>query len=306
LRKFRWLEAGLLLWLAGGFAGRCFAQNGQSPLSIMPEQQSGITALAEMIQQELKKEKCEGLPCQVLVSNFTLSTGETCSACILLSDSLAKALVPLPHAPIVVGRDSFASFMDKERIPAHYLDRQEALVWITRELRATRLVFGTLVPKGDSLQLKARVLKHENFGNSTETSKEIRIEIPVGNLGGGFVPREFYHALPKRDASNYDAEATDPSSFQRQGITPPRCGNMPNPEYTDGARAVKLSGTLIIEAIVTKQGTLEEARISRGLPYGLNQNSLRTLKNWKCEPATKNGIPLAMVVPIEVTFRLDY
>ena len=304
MRKFHWLEAGLLLWLTVGFLGRCFAQGEPSPLSLTPEQQSSITTLAEMVQNELKKEKCEGLPCQVLVTNFTLPTGETCSACILLSDSLAKSLVPLPHAPIVIGRDSFASFMDKERIPALYLDRQEALVWITRELRATRLVFGKLVRKGDSLQLKTRVLKHENFGNSTETSKEMRIEIPVGNLGGGFVPRESYHALPKRDASHFDAEAIEPFSFKGQGIEPPRCSYMPNPEFTDGARAVRLNGSLIVEAIVTTQGRLEEARVSRGLPYGLNQNSLKTLKNWKCEPATKNGVPLAVVVPFEVTFRL--
>jgi hypothetical protein len=279
LRKFRWLGIRLLLCLALGFAGRCIARDEQSPLSLSPEQQSGITTLAQMIQKELTKEKCEGLPCQVLVVNFALPTGETCSACILLSDSLATTLAPLPHAPLVIGRNTFASFMDKERIPAHYLDRPEAFAWVARELRAKRLVFGTLVRKGDFLQLKTKVLKHENFGNNTETSKEMRIEIPVGNLAGGFAPRESYHALPKRDASQFDVDTTEPTSFKRQGIEPPRCSSMPNPEFTDAARAVKFNGTLVVEAIVTKRGTLEEARISRGLPYGLNQNSLRTLKN---------------------------
>jgi hypothetical protein len=108
------------------------------------------------------------------------------------------------------------------------------------------------------------VLKHENFGNSTETSKDLRVEIPVGNLGGGFGARESYHALQKRDAPQLDADATEPDSFKRQGIEPPRCNYMPNPEYTDAARAVKFSGTLLLEAIVTKQGALVEARITRG------------------------------------------
>jgi len=304
LRKFCRFGAGLLLFLAVGFVERCIAQDEQRPLSLTPGQQSGITTLAEMIQKELKKEKCEGLPCQVLVVNFALPRGETCSTCMLLSDSLATTLAPLPHAPLVIGRDTLASFMDKERIPSHYLDHPEVLAWVARELRAKRLVFGTLVQKGDFLQLKAKVLKHENFGNNTETSKEMRIEIPVGNLAGGFAPRESFHAMTKRDTSQFDADTTEPTSFKRQGIEPPRCSYMPNPEFTDAARAVKFNGTLIVEAIVTKRGTLEEARISRGLPYGLNQNSLRTLKNWKCEPATKNGVPLAVVVPFEVTFRL--
>lgn len=165
-------------------------------------------------------------------------------------------------------------------------------------------MFGTLAQKGDFLQLKTKVLKHENFGNNTETSKEMRIEIPVGNSGGGFAARESYHTLPKRDASQFDADVTEPTSFKRQGIEPPRCSYMPNPEFTDAARAVKFNGALIVEAIVTKQGRVEEARISRGLPYGLNQNSMTTLKSWRCEPATKNGEPLAVVVPFEVSFRL--
>jgi TonB family protein len=304
LQKYRCLWAVLLFFVAIGCAGRCSAQEEQSHVSLTPEQQGGVTAFAQTIQKELKKEKCANSSCQVLVVNLTISTGETCSACILLSDSLAKSLAELPNAPGVVSRASLASFMDQERISSVFLNRQDTQVWVARELRANRLVFGTLVRKGDSLQLKTKVLKHENFGNSTETSKEMRIEIPVGNLSGGFVARESYQALPKRDPSHFDAEATEPSSFKRQGIEPPRCSYMPNPEFTDGARAVKLNGNLIVDAIVTKQGTVEEARISRGLPYGLNQNSLKTLKNWKCEPATKNGVPLAVVVPFEVSFRL--
>ena len=298
------LWSALLFCLTVGFVGPCIAQGNLSPLSVTPEQQKGIATLAETIQKELKKEKCEGMPCQVLVTNFTIPTGETCSACILLSDSLATTLATLLHAPLIISRDTLASFMDKERIPAHYLDRPEALAWVARELRAKRLVFGTLVQRGDALQLTAKVLKHESFGNSTQTSRALRVEIPVGNLGGGFGARESYHPLQKRDAPQLDADATEPESFKRQGIDPPRCSYMPNPEYTDAARAVKFSGTLLLEAIVTKQGTLAEARITRGLPYGLNQNSLITLKNWKCEPATKNGVPLASLVPFEVTFRL--
>ncbi len=305
LRKIRQLRSTLLLCLTVCLVEPCIAQTKPSQLSLTPEQQRALATLAVTIQKELKKEKCEGLPCQVLVVNFTIPTGETCSACILVSDSLATTLATMLPTPLVISRDTLASFMDKERIPAHYLDRPEAFAWVASELRAKRLVFGTMVRKGDSLQLNAKVLKHENFGNSTQTSKNLRVEIPIGDLGEGFGARESYHALQKRDAPQFDADATEPDSFKRQGIEPPRCDYTPNPEYTDAARAVKFSGTLILEAIVTKEGTLAEARITRGLPYGLNQSSLKTLKNWKCRPATKSGVPLALLVPFEVAFRLD-
>jgi hypothetical protein len=148
LRKFRQLLPTLLLCLTVGFARPCVAQEEPSPLSLTPEQQRGIATLAEKIQKELKKEKCEGLPCQVLVVNFAIPTGESCSACILLSDSLETTLATFPHAPLVISRDTLASLMDKERIPAQYLDRPEAFAWVARELRAKRLVFGTLARRG--------------------------------------------------------------------------------------------------------------------------------------------------------------
>jgi hypothetical protein len=57
-------------------------------------------------------------------------------------------LATFPHAPLVISRDTLASLMDKERIPAQYLDRPEAFAWVARELRAKRLVFGTLARRG--------------------------------------------------------------------------------------------------------------------------------------------------------------
>ena len=304
MRKLRWLGARLFLFLAVGFEGRCVAQDQQSQLFLTSDQQRGITTLAEMVQKELKKEKCASSSCQVLVVNLTISTGETCSACILLSDSLAKSLAGLRDAPGVVTRASFASFMDQERISSAFLNRQDTRVWIARELRADRVVFGSLVPKGDSLQLKAKVLKHERFGNSTETSREISAKIPVGDLGTGFQPRESYHSLPKREPSEAQVLITSSIQGKAPGGAMPTCFYMPNPPYSDAARTAKLSGTILVEGIVTTDGKVTSPRNIKGLPLGLNESILDTLKTWRCKPALQNGVPVSVLVPFEVTFRL--
>jgi TonB family protein len=304
LQKYRCLGAVLLFFVANGGSERCSAQEEQSHVSLTPEQQGGVTAFAQTIQKELKKERCANSSCHVLVVNLTISTGETCSACILLSDSLAKSLAELPNAPGVVSRASLASFMDQERISYVFLNRQDTQVWIARELRADRVVFGSLVPKGDSLQLKARVLKHEHFGDSTETSKEISARFPMGDLTAGLLPRESYHSLPKREPSEAQVLPTSSLPGKVPGGALPACFYMPNPPYSDAARAAKLSGTILVEGIITTDGRVTSPRIIKGLPLGLNESSLDVLQTWRCKPALQNGVPVSVLVPFEVTFRL--
>lgn len=304
MRKNRWLAAVLIFFVGIGFAGRGTAQEEQSHVSLTAEQRGGIAVFAQSIQKVLKKEKCTKPSCQVLVVNLTISTGETCSACILLSDSLANSLAELPDAPGVVSRISLASFMDQERISSVYLNRQDTQVWIARKLRADRVVLGPLVHKGDSLQLKAKVLRHEHFGNSTETSKEISAKIPVGDLSSGFLPRESYHSLPKRDPSEAQVLTTSSLQGKAQGGALPTCFYMPNPPYSDAARAAKLSGTILLEGLITTDGRVTSPRIIKGLPLGLNESSLEVLQTWRCKAALQNGVPVSVLVPFEVTFRL--
>src|SRR5262249_41122120 len=150
------------------------------------------------------KEKCSDSACRVLVVNFALPTGQTCSACILLSNSLSDALAHLTGGPGVLSRAEFAQFMDKERIPSTYLHLDDTLVWIARELHANRVVFGTLTSENDAVLLAAKVLRHEKLGNSTVTSKEIKAILPNTGLEAAFEHRESFHTLPQRTPINYD------------------------------------------------------------------------------------------------------
>lgn len=290
---------------AFGWGEACLAQQQQPIVYLTPEQQSGVTALAQMIQKELKKEKCANSTCQVLVVSLTVSTGATCSACILISEALTKSLAELPDPPGVIKRAQFASFMDQERIPSIYLDLHETLVWIGRELGASRVVFGSLVFKGDSLQLKTKVLKHESFGNSTEISKEMNVKVPLGDLSAGLEPRESFHSLVKPTSSLVRGSDPIEVSGKTPGVSLPSCFYMPNPPYTDAARSAKLSGTVLVEAMISREGEVTDPMIVKGLPFGLNEYTLETLRKWRCKPATRNGEPIPVRIPFEVTFHLD-
>jgi TonB family protein len=89
------------------------------------------------------------------------------------------------------------------------------------------------------------------------------------------------------------------------GVTVPACVYCPNPSYTDAARAVKFSGSVVLQVVVTAEGRAENISVVRKAGYGLEQNAIETVKKWQFRPAKgPDGNPVATVVPVEVTFRI--
>ena len=83
----------------------------------------------------------------------------------------------------------------------------------------------------------------------------------------------------------------------------PKCTYMPNPAYSEGARKLHLNGQVTAEAVIASDGKLENVRIVRGLPGGLNEQTIAALQTWRCQPALKDGKPVATLVPFTVNFR---
>jgi periplasmic protein TonB len=89
------------------------------------------------------------------------------------------------------------------------------------------------------------------------------------------------------------------------GVGLPSCFYMPNPPYSEEARKAKYSGTVMVEAIVNLDGKLSNLRVLKSPGLGLDDNTIQTLKTWRCKPAIgPNGRPVPVIVPFEVNFRL--
>jgi TonB family protein len=296
--------AALFTFLIVGISGRSVAQEPQNALSLSAEQQSSISSFALSIRQEIRKEDCAGTGCEIMVVDFTLLSGETCSTCALLADSLAQTLSELPGGPNVISRTTLSSFLNEERIPSKILNQPEALAWVAHQLHASRLVFGTIRTENELLLARAHLLKDEGPGKKPHASKEISVKMPLGNLADGLLARESYHSLPKREPSQAQVLSTSSIQAKAPGGALPTCFYMPNPPYSDAARTAKLSGTILVEGIITTDGRVTSPRIIKGLPLGLNESSLEILQTWRCKPALQNGVPVSVLVPFEVTFRL--
>jgi len=61
---------------------------------------------------------------------------------------------------------------------------------------------------------------------------------------------------------------------------------------------------VVVQAVFSKDGQVVAVQPLKGAPYGLNQSAERAVRQWKCQPATKDGQPVAILLPIESTFRI--
>ena len=88
------------------------------------------------------------------------------------------------------------------------------------------------------------------------------------------------------------------------GITPPKAIYQPNAQYTASARRKKISGRVVLVLVVTPEGTVRDAKVTSSLDKDLDRQALKAVSTWKFEPATRNGKPIAVRIPVEVTFRI--
>ncbi|HJQ37400.1 MAG TPA: energy transducer TonB [Thermoanaerobaculia bacterium] len=77
------------------------------------------------------------------------------------------------------------------------------------------------------------------------------------------------------------------------------------PVYTETARKARIAGTVVVEAIISKSGRVEDVKVLKGLPMGLSMEAEEAVKKWRFKPGTLNGEPVATIFNLTVTFKLD-
>jgi len=79
----------------------------------------------------------------------------------------------------------------------------------------------------------------------------------------------------------------------------------PQPQYTEIARKARIQGVVIVQAIVTKQGDVQEVKVLKGLPMGLDKAAADAVRKWRFKPATLNGKPVDVYYNLTVNFTLQ-
>ncbi|MBI4481270.1 MAG: TonB family protein [Acidobacteria bacterium] len=89
------------------------------------------------------------------------------------------------------------------------------------------------------------------------------------------------------------------------GVTEPILIFGPEPPYTEEARKNKIQGVVVLQAIIRRDGSVDNLRVVRSLGFGLEDSAIKTIATqWKFKPGMKGGQPVDVYATIEVYFRL--
>jgi|SwirhirootsSR2_FD_contig_51_1714009_length_1874_multi_5_in_0_out_0_1 TonB family protein len=88
------------------------------------------------------------------------------------------------------------------------------------------------------------------------------------------------------------------------GISAPTIIKKVDPQYSEEARKARYQGTVVLEAIVQKDGTVQILRVVRSLGFGLDEKAIEALRQWRFNPAKQNGVAVPVALNIEVNFNL--
>ena len=88
------------------------------------------------------------------------------------------------------------------------------------------------------------------------------------------------------------------------GVSAPKVVYDPDPEYSEEARKAKYQGTVVLFLVVGPDGKPQQIRIQRSLGMGLDEKAIEAVRQWRFDPAKKDGQPVAVMINVEVNFRL--
>ena len=78
-----------------------------------------------------------------------------------------------------------------------------------------------------------------------------------------------------------------------------------DPLYPEIARRARIDGTVILEAIIAKDGTVKDLKVLKGRPFQLTEAALAAVKQWRYSVSTLNGKPVEVKMTVTVIFNLS-
>lgn len=105
---------------------------------------------------------------------------------------------------------------------------------------------------------------------------------------------------PPAGASDLDEAFTSCDA----GVSLPRAIREVHPRYTPEALNARISGSVLVQAVVGADGVVRNPRVIAGLDRGLDEEALRAVGQWRFSPGLRNDQPVPVTVVVEMTFSM--
>ena len=174
---------------------------------------------------------------------------------------------------------------------------------------ADRFKPGTLdgipVVVGQSVVLDLQTCVDEKKDNAGNKIDQLRLRSqPVQNLSA--LPKPLEEAVLTPIGLSLEDIYIAASPYYRIGgeVSAPVVLLSRDPEFSDEALRAKYGGVCIVSLIVDEYGMPQNLRVVRKLGYGLDEKAIEAVNHFRFKPAMRNGEPIAVMVSIEINFRL--
>jgi bla regulator protein blaR1 len=78
-----------------------------------------------------------------------------------------------------------------------------------------------------------------------------------------------------------------------------------NPTYPKEARAKKIQGAVVIDAIIGKDGAIKNLHVVKSPSKSLSESALKAVRTWRYQPYHLNGEPVEVNTTINVVYNLE-
>jgi TonB family protein len=96
-----------------------------------------------------------------------------------------------------------------------------------------------------------------------------------------------------------------PPFVSDQAISPARVLSSTLPDYPQNLRDANIEGTVVVRFVVEVDGAVSNPSVSGSPPAELAEISRRTIARWKFSPATRDGVPVRVLVEQRFLFKIE-
>lgn len=87
-------------------------------------------------------------------------------------------------------------------------------------------------------------------------------------------------------------------------IRPPQKLHHVAPDYPAIARSARVTGIVILEAVLGEDGAVRDVKLLRSIPL-LDQAAIDAVRQWRFTPTLLNGQPVPVIMTVTVAFNLN-
>lgn len=109
---------------------------------------------------------------------------------------------------------------------------------------------------------------------------------------------------PIHFGTGFEGPAPDLPRLITTGVEAPVLIRRVEPDYPRAARQMRLQGIVILEAVITKTGDVEQVKTLRADNILFERAATDAVLQWKYKPATVQGRPVKVYFTVTVTFRM--